>query len=84
MKNKKIKAVCDMFGENTVWNLLNIHGWFATVLGWGVFIIGNVYFIFLSPNMIGFLVVNYLSGRNAMWTCDFLLEVFIYKKHGKR
>ncbi len=80
----KLKAVCDMFGENTVWNLLNIHGWFATILGWSVFILGNIYFLFIDFSVIGLLILNTVGARSAMWTCDFLLKVHIYKKSSSK
>jgi hypothetical protein len=76
----KIKAVCDMFGNNTVWNLLNIHGWFATILGWGYFLVGNLYYLISGASVEIILKHNRDSAWFAAWTCSFLLAVHIYKK----
>jgi len=62
----KIKAVCDIFGKNTVWNLLVIHGWFWTVLGWLYFFTGNEHYLKSA----------WLAGGATM----FLFAVHIYKK----
>jgi hypothetical protein len=73
----KLKSVCSMFGENTVWNLMNIHGWFWTVLGWVYFWVGNVYF---WGDWTMFLAHIYKSAWFAGGATAFLFAVHVFKE----
>ena len=83
-RNFKIKPLCDVFGENTIWNLLYVHVLFATAIGWGYFIIGNVLLVKADTPLLEILKYNVPAAYFAMWTASFLLAIHIYKGYNKK
>lgn len=79
----KFKFPCQIFGEATVRNLLILHGWAATILGWGYFIVGNIYH-FNHSDFATILEFNVPAVYFAMWASTFILAVYVLVQVDKR